>query len=255
VNKQLTGFVTLARREMTRVFRIWPQTLLPSVITTTLYFLIFGSFIGSRIGSIDGVRYIDYIIPGLIMMSVITTSYSNVASSVFSGKFQRSIEELMVSPMKTSTILFGFIVGGMIRGCLVGALVTCVSLLFSPFTPYHLFLIVGVMILTSFLFALGGFFNALFAKKFDDISIIPTFVLTPLTYLGGVFYSITLLPGFWQKVSLFNPILYIVNMFRYGFLGLSDIPVGIAFIALILCSLLLWMVCWTMLTLGYGTRS
>lgn len=252
---QLTGFLTLMKREVIRVFRIWPQTLLPSVMTTTLYFLIFGNFIGSRLGTLHGVSYIDYIVPGLIMMSVITTSYSNVSSTFFSAKFQRNIEELLVSPMKNSTMLWGFVSGGVIRGCLVGTLVTIVSLFFSPLQIHDIGLVVFVMILTSILFALGGFLNALFANKFDDISIIPTFILTPLTYLGGVFYSIALLPDIWRKASLFNPILYIVNVFRYGFLGISDIPIYTALLCLIVSIGLLWGTIMLMLSKGVGTRA
>jgi len=252
---QLTGFLTLMKREVIRVFRIWPQTLLPSVMTTTLYFLIFGNFIGSRLGTLQGVSYIDYIIPGLIMMSVITTSYSNVSSTFFSAKFQRNIEELLVSPMKNSTMLWGFVSGGVIRGCLVGTLVTIVSLIFSPLHIYDIGLVIFVMILTSILFALGGFLNALYANKFDDISIIPTFILSPLTYLGGVFYSISLLPDFWRKASLFNPILYIVNVFRYGFLGISDIPIYTALLCLIVSIAILWRAIMFMLSKGVGARA
>ena len=255
MKQQVTGFLTLMNREVIRVFRIWQQTLLPSVITTALYFLIFGNFIGNRLGTIQGVTYIDYIIPGLIMMSVITTSYTNVSSTVFSSKFQRNIEELLVSPMKNSTLLLGFLSGGIIRGCLVGGLVTLVSLFFSPIHIYNPPLVILVMFLTSVLFALGGFFNALFARKFDDISIIPTFILTPLTYLGGVFYSIDLLPPIWRSLSLFNPILYVVNIFRYGFLGLSDVSVYIALLALVATTALLWSICLYMLNKGIGTRS
>lgn len=252
---QLTGFLTLMKREVIRVFRIWPQTLLPSVMTTALYFLIFGNFIGGRLGTLHGVSYIDYIVPGLIMMSVITTSYSNVSSTFFSAKFQRNIEELLVSPMKNSTMLWGFVSGGVIRGCLVGTLVTIVSWFFSPLRIYDIGLVICVMMLTSILFALGGFLNALFANKFDDISIIPTFILSPLTYLGGVFYSISLLPEFWRKASLFNPILYIVNVFRYGFLGISDIPIYTALLCLILSIAALWGFIMLMLSKGIGTRA
>lgn len=252
---QLVGFLTLMKREVIRVFRIWPQTLFPSVMTTTLYFLIFGNFIGGRLGSIMGVSYIDYIIPGLIMMSVITTSYSNVSSTLFSAKFQRNIEELLVSPMKNSTLLWGFVSGGVIRGCIVGAMVTLVSLCFSPLKIYDFGIVALVMILTSILFSLGGFLNALYANKFDDIAIIPTFVLSPLTYLGGVFYSISLLPDFWRTASLFNPVLYIVNVFRYGFLGISDIPVYTALLSLVVSIGILWAVIMVMLAKGIGTRA
>jgi ABC-2 type transport system permease protein len=252
---QWIGALTLMRKEVTRVFRIWPQTLLPSVMTTTLYFVIFGNFMGSRLGNLDGFSYIDFIVPGLIMMAVITTSYANVSSTVFSAKFQRNIEELLVSPMKNYTILWGHLSGGIIRGCLVGALVMLVALFFSPMHIQNLPLVLITMFLTSLFFSLGGFLNALFAEKFDDVTIVPTFLLTPLTYLGGVFYSINLLPSFWRGVSLFNPILYIVNIFRFSMLGISDITVGYAFTCLLVSILILWTVCMRLLTKGYGIRS
>ncbi|WP_299310718.1 ABC transporter permease [uncultured Halomonas sp.] len=246
---------TLVVKEVKRFTRIWPQTLLPPSITMTMYFIIFGSLIGSRIGEMDGFSYMDFIVPGLIMMSVITNSYSNVASSFFSNKFQRSIEEMMVSPMPNWVILSGFVLGGMARGLGVGLIVTIVSLFFTRISIAHPLLTIGVVVLTSALFSIGGFINALLANKFDDVSIVPTFILTPLTYLGGVFYSISLLPAFWQGASMLNPILYMVNVFRYGFLGVSDIPVGwalaavVAFIA-VLFSIALWM-----LERGKGIRS
>ncbi|MGO2133228.1 MAG: ABC transporter permease [Halomonas sp.] len=246
---------TLVVKEIRRFTRIWPQTLLPPSITMTMYFIIFGNLIGDRIGEMDGYSYMDFIVPGLIMMSVITNSYSNVASSFFSTKFQRSVEEMMVSPMPNWVILSGFVLGGMARGLGVGAIVTVVSLFFTELTMAHPLLTLLVVVLTSALFAVGGFINALLGKKFDDISIVPTFVLTPLTYLGGVFYSISLLPDFWQGVSMLNPILYMVNVFRYGFLGVSDIPVGWALSAIlgfivVLFGLALWM-----LENGKGIRS
>ncbi|WP_027967243.1 ABC transporter permease [Halomonas halocynthiae] len=246
---------TLVAKEIRRFTRIWPQTLLPPSITMTMYFIIFGNLIGARIGEMDGYSYMDFIVPGLIMMSVITNSYSNVASSFFSTKFQRSVEEMMVSPMPNWVILSGFVLGGMARGLGVGAIVTVVSLFFTQLTIAHPLLTLLVIVLTSALFAVGGFINALLGKKFDDISIVPTFVLTPLTYLGGVFYSISLLPDFWQSVSMLNPILYMVNVFRYGFLGVSDIPVGWALLAIfafiaVLFGLALWM-----LENGKGIRS
>ena len=252
---QKIGLITLIRKEMKRVFRIWPQTLLPPVVTMTLYFLIFGRFIGSRIGDIDGFTYIEFIVPVLIMMSVITTSYSNVVSTVFSSKWQRSIEELLVSPMRSATILLGFLSGGIIRGMLVGCLVTCVSMVFTPLSFNSFSLTVVTIILTSLLFSLMGFLNALFAKSFDDISIVPTFVLTSLTYLGGVFYSISSLPSFWQDVSLFNPILYLVNVFRFGFLGISDIPVLWALLALACFVVAFWVIAHRLLNRGYGIKN
>ncbi|MAZ65692.1 MAG: ABC transporter permease [Kangiellaceae bacterium] len=216
---------SIYRKEVVRFMRIWVQTLVPPAITMSLYFVVFGSLIGKRIGDMGGFNYMDYIVPGLIMMSVITNSYANVASSFFSSKFQRHVEELLVAPVPNGFILMAYVAGGVTRGILVGLLVTVVSLFFTDMEIHHLGIIVLVVVLTAILFSLGGMINAIFAKKFDDISIIPTFVLTPLTYLGGVFYSINLIPEFWQKVSLANPILYMINAFRYGFLGISDIDV------------------------------
>jgi ABC-2 type transport system permease protein len=246
---------TLAHKEIKRFTRIWPQTLLPPSITMTMYFIIFGNLIGSRIGEMDGYSYMDFIVPGLIMMAVITNSYSNVASSFFSNKFQRSIEEMMVSPMPNWVILAGFVLGGMARGLGVGIIVTFVSLFFTRFEVAHPLLTVFVVVLTAALFAIGGFINALLGKKFDDISIVPTFILTPLTYLGGVFYSISLLPPFWQGVSMLNPILYMVNVFRYGFLGVSDIPVGWALTAILTFIMVLFGLALWMLERGKGVRS
>ena len=217
---------TLTEREIRRYLRIWVQTLVPPAVTMSLYFVIFGSLIGPRIGSMNGFDYIQFMIPGLIMMSVITNSYANVVSSFFGVKFQRSIEELLVSPMPAFIILLGFIIGGVSRGILVGIVVYLVSLFFYPdFTIHNLPLTLGVLVLTAILFSLMGFINAIFADTFDDISVVPTFVLTPLIYLGGVFYSISILPEIWQKVSLINPMLYVVNTFREGMLGISDIDV------------------------------
>lgn len=246
---------TVVVKEIKRFTRIWPQTLLPPSITMAMYFIIFGSLIGSRIGQMDGFTYMDYIVPGLIMMSVITNSYSNVASSFFSNKFQRSVEEMMVSPMPNWVILSGFVIGGMARGLGVGVIVTVVSLFFTRLTVQHPLLTVGVVVLTAALFSLGGFINALLADKFDDISIVPTFVLTPLTYLGGVFYSISMLPDFWQGMSMLNPILYMVNVFRYGFLGVSDIHVGLAFTAILAFIVVLFGISLWMLEHGKGIRS
>ena len=211
--------LTLVSKEIVRILRIWPQTILPAIITMSLYFLIFGNLIGERIGSMQNVRYIEFIVPGLIMMSVIINSYSNVVSSLFSAKFQNNIEEMIVAPISRTIILLGFISGGIFRGCLLGCIITLVALLFTQLHIYSLTVILITVVLTSSLFSLAGFINALYATKFDDINIFTTFILSPLTYLGGVFYSVQLLPEFWQKVSLCNPILYMVNVFRYGFLG------------------------------------
>jgi len=221
----ITAFATIFRKEIVRFTRIWPQTILPSVVTMTLYFVIFGRFIGSQIGSINNFTYMQFIVPGLVMMAVITNSYSNVVSSFFGSKFQRSIEELLVSPTPDYIIILGYVCGGAARGISVGAAVTITSLFFEPLTIHNLTFTILYISLTAFLFSLAGFMNSIFARKFDDISIIPTFVLTPLTYLGGVFYSISLLPPFWQLISKANPILYMINGFRFGFLGVSDVNV------------------------------
>lgn len=245
---------TIVRREIRRFTRIWPQTLLPPGITMVLYFVIFGRLIGHRIGEMDGFSYIDYIVPGLIMMSVITNSYSNVVSSFFSTKFQRNIEELLVSPVSPHVILIGFVLGGICRGLAVGLIVTLLSLFFTDLRVHHLGVTVGVVVLTSMIFSLGGFINAVFARNFDDISIVPTFVLTPLTYLGGVFYSIHLLPPLWQAVSMANPILHMVNAFRYGILGVSDIRIGVALTFMFLAAALLYLVSIRLLKSGRGMR-
>jgi len=231
--QQLTALLTITRKEVKRFTRIWVQTLIPPVITMTLYFVIFGKLIGARIGTMGGVDYMSFVVPGLIMMSVITNSYSNVASSFFSTKFQRSIEEILVSPTPSYIILLGFVLGGSLRGLAVGFIVTIVSMFFTELAIHHVFITIAIVVLTSVLFSVAGFINALFAQSFDDISIIPTFILTPLTYLSGVFYSISLLPEVWQGVSKLNPVLYMVNAFRYGILGVSDINVGTAFIAIL----------------------
>lgn len=251
----LIALWTLTLKEIRRFTRIWPQTLLPPSITMTMYFIIFGNLIGSRIGEMDGYDYMAYIVPGLIMMSVITNSYSNVASSFFSNKFQRSIEEMMVSPMPNWVILSGFVLGGMVRGLGVGLIVTFVSFFFTDLSIHHPWVTLGVVLMTATLFSLGGFVNGLLAHKFDDISIVPTFVLTPLTYLGGVFYSINMLPEFWQGVSMANPILYMVNAFRYGILGVSDIPVGGALVAIALFIVAFFILALWMLERGKGIRS
>ncbi|MCK0165280.1 ABC transporter permease [Marinobacter sp. S6332] len=218
-----TAYTTIVLREIRRFTRIWPQTLLPPAVTMTLYFIIFGNLIGSRIGEMGGFDYMSFIVPGLIMMAVITNSYANVVSSFFSMKFQRSVEELLVSPVPNWVILAGYVTGGMARGLGIGVIVTLLSLAFTQLKIHSLPMVVVTVFLTSALFSVGGFINALLATKFDDVSIVPTFVLTPLTYLGGVFYSIDLLPDFWQGVSMANPILYMVNGFRFGILGVSDV--------------------------------
>lgn len=226
--EQWVALSTIVRKEVTRFLRIWVQTLIPPVITMGLYFVIFGHLIGSRIGQMGGFDYMSFVVPGLVMMAVINNSYSNVVSSFFSTKFHRSIEELLVSPTPSYIILWGYVLGGVLRGLIIGAIVTVVSTAFAKFALEHLFITILVILLSSVLFAMAGLVNAIFANSFDDISIIPTFILTPLTYFGGVFYSIELLPEFWQTVSQFNPILYMVNAFRYGFLGVSDVNIELA---------------------------
>jgi len=245
---------TLVRKEVIRVARIWVQTIVPPAITMTLYFIIFGNLIGRRIGEMGGFDYMQYIAPGLIMMSVITTSYGNVVSSFFGAKYGKHIEEMLVSPMSNATIIIGHVAGGVIRGLMVGALVTMIALGFTSLSIEHPLVTISIVLLASIVFALLGFVNAVFATKFDDISIIPTFVLTPLTYLGGVFYSITLLPEFWQKVSLANPILYMVNAFRYGILGVSDISIGYAYLIVVFFVVGLFTLNLALLNRGVGIR-
>ena len=249
------AFQTIVRKEVQRYTRIWQQTLLPPAITITLYFFIFGKLIGSRIGDMSGVSYIEFVIPGLIMMSVITNSYSNVASSFFGAKFNRSIEEMLVSPVPNWIILMGFVFGGVSRGILVGIIVASLSLLFAHLQIHNLLVTVLIVVMTSIMFALAGFINAVFARNFDDISIIPTFVLTPLTYLGGIFYTINMLSDFWQGVSMANPVLYMVNAFRYGFLGISDINISIAFGMVGLFIVVLYFISLYLLKNSKGLRS
>ncbi|MCX7098868.1 MAG: ABC transporter permease [Methylococcales bacterium] len=220
---------TLVNKEVFRFIRIWPQTLLPPAITTALYFLIFGKLIGSRLGTVHGASYMDYIVPGVILMSVISHAYANVVSSFFSSKFQHNIEELLVAPVPNWVILFGYVSGGIIRGLLVGVVVALISMVFADIAVHNMLVTVTIAIMTATLFALAGFINAVLAESFDDISIIPNFVLTPLSYLGGVFYSVDMLPGVWQTISMGNPILYMINAFRYGLIGVSDVDIQLAF--------------------------
>ena len=250
----LVALHTIVRKEMGRVLRIWVQTIVPPAITMTLYFIIFGNLIGRRIGTMNGFDYMQYIAPGLIMMSVITNSYGNVVSSFFGAKFVRHLEEMLVSPMSNATIVIGHVAGGVLRGLLVGILVTLIALAFTRLDVRHPLITITVVLLSSTVFALAGFINAVFARKFDDISIVPTFVLTPLTYLGGVFYSISLLPEFWHRISLFNPILYMVNAFRYGILGESDISIGRAYLILVVFVVVLFSACLVLMRRGVGIR-
>jgi ABC-2 type transport system permease protein len=248
------GYKTIVIREYGRIIRIWGQTLLPPAVTTTLYFVIFGSLIGRRIGAMGGFDYRAYIAPGLIMMQIIQNSYGNVVSSFFGAKFGKHVEELMVSPLPNWIIVAGYITGGMVRGLLVGGVVTIVSLTFASLTAHHLMAIIAAAVLTSAVFSLCGFINAIFARNFDQVNWIPVFVLTPLTYFGGVFYSVTLLPVWAQKVSLVNPILHMVNAFRYGFLGTSDVHVEYAFALMGVLAAGLFALAVALLNRGVGTR-
>lgn len=248
------AYATIARKEIKRFSRIWVQTIFPPVVMVALYFIIFGNLIGQRIGDMDGMLYIDFIMPGLVMMSIITNSYANVVSSFYGAKYSRHIEEMQIAPVPDLIILLGFVTGGVARGICVGVAVTLVSLFFTEFSISSPGIVLLVALLTSCLFSMAGLVNAIFANSFDDISIVPTFVLTPLTYLGGIFYSIKLLPDFWQQVSLINPILYMVNSFRHGFRGVSDIDVGTALGVILVFNLLLFFVCLTLLKRGTGIR-
>ncbi|MDC2964933.1 ABC transporter permease [Gammaproteobacteria bacterium] len=255
INEQLRSLFILLRKEVLRFFRIWSQTLIPSVLTTILYFLIFGTFIGERIGKMSGFDYMQFMAPGLVMLAVITNAYSNVVSSFFGVKFQRSIEELLVSPMPTYLILIGFVLGGVVRGIIVGFLVLLTSLIFTDITVQNIPLTLLVVVMTAFLFSIAGFLNALFADNFDDINIVPTFILTPLIYLGGVFYSVDLLSNTWQIVSKANPLLYMVNAFRYGMIGVSDINVQFALMMITFFILIFFTLAYYLLKKGYGIRT
>lgn len=254
-NQDMVACYTLLRKEVVRFIRIWTQTLIPPVVTQTLYFLIFGQFIGSQIRDINGVSYMAFIIPGLVMMAVINNSFTNVASSFFSSKFQHSIEELLVSSMKNWIIATGYVGAAMLRGIMVGFLVFCVSFVFTKPVIYNFFYITVFVVLTSAVFALAGLINGILARRFDDIAIFPTFVVMPLTYLGGVFYSINSLPQIWQTISKFNPILYMVNGFRYGFYGFSDVNVGVSLMILIGFTVVLSFVVLFLLKKGVGLKS
>lgn len=250
-----TALKSLAVKETNRYLRIWVQTLVPPVITTSLYFIIFGNLIGGRIGEMGGFSYMEFIVPGLIMMSVITSSYSNVSSSFFSQKFQKNIEELLIAPVPTHIIMWGFVIGGLGRSILVGTLVSMISLFFVPLQVYSWGIVVLTLLMTSVLFSLGGLLNGIFAQSFDDVSIVPTFVLQPLTYLGGVFYAISMLPPFWQAVSRVNPIVYMISGFRYGFLGVIDVPIVFSVSILVLFIIVLYSIDWYLIEKGRGLRS
>jgi ABC-2 type transport system permease protein len=252
---QLIAIKAILWKEVLRFSRLWIQTILPPMITTALYFVIFGRLIGSQISDVNGFHYMDYIVPGLILMAVITNSYGNVVASFYSAKFQRNIEEMLVSPLPNYLIMIGFVGGGLARGIAVGGAVTVVSLFFTTIPLHNLWVAISVLLLTSILFSLGGLINAIYATSFDDITVIPTFVLTPLTYLGGVFYTVAMLPPFWQSVSLANPILYMVNAFRYGLLGVSDVNLGVAYMAIVGFVAVLFWFALHLLNRGYGVRT
>ncbi len=252
--QQWIAFETLVIKEFLRFIRIWVQTVLPPVVTTALYFIIFGNLIGRQIGPMEGFSYMDYIVPGLILMAVITNSYANVVSSFFSAKLQHYVEEMLVAPIPNYVILAGFVAGGVARGLTVCAAVSTTAFLFASFHLHSLATVLSMILLTSILFSLAGFINGVYARTFDDISIVPTFVLTPLTYLGGVFYSLDMLPAFWQKLSLANPILYMINAFRYGILGITDIPLALSYGIVIGFILVLGALALRLLDRGYGIR-
>ena len=250
----VVAFKTIVLKEIRRFMRIWVQTIVPPAVSALLYMMIFGTLIGSRVGEMDGHRYIDFIVPGIIMMSVITNSYANSVSSFFGAKFQSHIEEVLVAPVHTVVILAGYIIGGVCRGLMVGALVALVSLFFTRLTIENPLITLLIVVMTSMLFSIGGIINSIFAKGFDDISIIPNFVLTPLTYLGGIFYSIKLLPDFWQNLSMINPVLYMINGFRYGILGTSDFSIAVSFVVIGLFILLLGAIALYLLNKGVGIK-
>ena len=255
MSPNLVALFTIARREVARILRIWGQTLVPPAITMTLYFLIFGNLIGSRIGPMDGISYMDFIVPGLVMMSIIQNAYGNISSSFFGAKFGRHIEEMLVSPMPNWVILGGYVAGGVLRGLMVGAIVLVISMFFTKISVPHPFITLATVLLGATIFSLAGFVNAVYAKKFDDIAIVPTFILTPLTYLGGVFYSVKLLPDWAEAATHLNPIFYMVNAFRYGLLGQSDVSMATAFALMIGFVLALGALGLWLLKKGIGLRS
>ena len=250
-----TALKSLVTKETNRYLRIWVQTLVPPVITTSLYFIIFGKMIGGRIGEMGGFSYMEFIVPGLIMMSSITSSYANVSSSFFSQKLQKNIEELLVAPVPTHVIIWGFVLGGVGRSLIVASLVTMVSLFFVPLHVHSWLVVVMTILMTASLFSLAGLINGVFARSFDDVSIVPTFVLQPLTYLGGVFYAISMLPPFWQAVSKINPIVYMISGFRYGFLGIGDVPIAMSITILIIFIAVLYSIAYYLVDRGIGLRS
>ncbi len=255
IQHQFISFLTIVRKELSRMVRVWTQTLLPSAITMALYFLIFGAFIGSQVGAIGDFTYMQFIVPGLVMMAVITNSFQQVVSGFYFAKFTKSIEEILVSPTPNGIIIAGYVTAGVVRGLSVGLIVLAISLVFTHLTIFSIFGTFIFLLLTAVLFSLAGLLNGLYAKNFDQVSIVPTFVLTPLTYLGGVFYSISVLPPFWETVSLANPILYMVNGFRYGFLGVSDVGVVLSFSLLLGLNIILLFFVWYLFKKGSGLKN
>jgi ABC-2 type transport system permease protein len=249
------SFYTIVRKEVVRMFRIWTQTFLPPAITTALYFLIFGKFIGSQIAPINGVTYMQFIVPGLVMMAVVMQSFMNSAFTFYMAKFQKTLEEVSVSPTPYLVLIAGHVASAVIRGMLTAVIVLGVALFFTHLSIAHLFITILFVFLSSLLFALAGLINGVFANSFDTVSIFPTFVLTPLTYLGGVFYSVSVLPEIWQNISLANPILYMVNGFRYGMLGFADTNVILSLGVLSALVVVLTLVNWWIFKTGKGLRA
>lgn len=252
--QQWVAFNTILYKEVHRALRLWPQTLIPAAVTTALYFIIFGNIMGPRVGQMHGFPYITFLAPGLIMMSMITNSYSGAVSALFFAKFTKSIEEIIVSPTTNLTMLAGFVCSGLFRGVLIGVVVTAVAMIFTKISLYSFITVIGVVLLSCGIFSLGGVINAIYAKKFDDMAFIPNFVLTPLTYLGGVFFSISLLPKDWQYIAMLNPIVYIINTFRYGFLGMHDANLMLAFVAMVVFFLVLFLYAYILLRRGVGIK-
>lgn len=255
LNIQITAYKTIVRKEVLRFSRIWKQTLIPPVITNILYFIIFGNLIGERIGEIEAFSYTDFIFPGLLLMSVITHSYTNTVSSLYISKYHRYIEELLVSPINNYTILIGFITGGVIRGLSVGVVVILAAQFFVTFTVHNIILMLAVIFLSSTLFSMCGFLNGIFANDWDDINVIPTFIMTPLTYLGGIFFSISMLPGIWQEIALINPILYLINALRFSMLGITDVSILLSLLIILLFNIVLASLCLHFLSTGKGLRT
>jgi len=255
INKLWTSFYTIVAKDVVRIFRIWPQTFLPSVVTSVLYFLVFGSIIGERIGDFNGFSYMNFIVPGLVMLAVVTNSFSNVASNFFAAKFfSRNIDEILVSPTPPWVLIAGFVAGGMVRGILVGILVLIVSLFFVLPPVTNMAMLVLFLILSSMIFSLAGLINGIYAKNFDGITIVPTFVLTPLVYLGGVFYSVSVLPSLWQTFTYFNPIFYLINGFRYGLLGIADVSIVTSVAVLLTLAGILLAINWYLVKTGLGLK-